>query len=375
MNTPFLFILLFLGACSTTPTRPPSLSNDRVEHLLPEYVKHRAGWAQDIVAAIEQIDRAVTVERVCAAVAIIEQESGFQADPIVKDLPKIVRQGLEVKFKRLGPLSGVATEKVLKAEIPGGRQTFEQKISKLKTESDLDHLFREIESALRNRFPGMLSVISLASKLMGQGWLEEFNPVTTAGSMQVKVSFAKSLSGWRSLSDAEVRDLLYTRKGGVRAGVARLLDYEADYDDILYRFADYNAGIYSSRNAAFQTMLSDLQKTSLVADGDLLAYHAGGSANDQTTQSLRALIDFGEKHGLAENDVRKAARGEKSAKFEESPIWKKVREIWTKEKRKAAPYATLPRLTLNSPKFATTRSTEWFARIVKRRYLQCRGRS
>jgi hypothetical protein len=77
--------------------------------------------------------------------------------------------------------------------------------------------------------------------------------------------------GGATLDDAELRELLYTRAGGVRFGTATLIGYVAHYDDIRFRFADYNAGVYASRNAAGQTMLSDLTGITLVPDGDVLA--------------------------------------------------------------------------------------------------------
>ena len=48
--------------------------------------------------------------------------------------------------------------------------------------------------------------------------------------------------------------------------------YPADYEKPIYRFADYNSGMYSSRNAAFQSMLNSLTDAELSLDGDLLLY-------------------------------------------------------------------------------------------------------
>jgi len=222
--------------------------------------------------------------------------------------------------------------------------------------------------------PGSFAVAQALSLLLGKGYLRELNPVTTAGSMQVKVSFAQAIGEKDGLNDDDVRELLYTRGGGVRFGTARLIGYPANYDDVVYRFADYNAGVYSARNAALQTQLTDLTGLPLVPDGDLLAWDEDGAPKDVDTSSLQALLRFGGSHGLAERTVRRDALKEKSVDFEKTATWQAVKQAWAQKHGRAAPYARLPEVALSSPKLSRPRTTAWFADSVKRRYVECRRR-
>jgi hypothetical protein len=343
--------LLLVGCAHQEPTPPVrTLSVDEVAALVPPKVKDREGWADDVITAIRLTHKEPTPERVCAVLAVIEQESGFQTDPVVPNLPKIVREGLDDKLEPLGPLKG--------AVIGTINEKYGKRIDALKTERDLDRLFREISMEMGDQLGPVA--------MLGRGTIESFNPVTTAGSMQVKVDFAKEFID----DDEEVRELLYTRAGGVRFGTARLIGYEASYDDITYRFADYNAGMYASRNAMFQQMLSDLTGHKLVTDGDLLAYDENGEPKDVETNSLRAMKAFAPDH-----NVLRDAKKEKSVDFEKTKLWKMVRDEWSHVKGKPAPYAKVPNVDLSSPKLSKPRTTSWFATSVKRRYDACRTKA
>lgn len=89
--------------------------------------------------------------------------------------------------------------------------------------------------------------------------------------MQVHIDYARAHRR-SNMSDRTLRADLYSQYGGLYYGIHRLMVYKADYDKPLYRFADYNSGMYSSRNAAFQQRISSLSKQKIDIDGDLLLY-------------------------------------------------------------------------------------------------------
>lgn len=376
MRYPALALLVLASCVTNDPaeTAAPALATVDVARLLPGHVRDRAGWSEDIVAAIRAADREPTVENVCAVVAIVGQESNFDPNPAVTDLPQLVHEGLLKKLSRLGPLAEPALAALLSGKAPGTEETFAKRVETLRTERDLDRLFRDIANTYGDKFPGTFAIASALTHIFGKGGLENLNPVTTAGSMQVKVAYARTLDDFGDLSDAQARERLYTRPGGLRAGVARLLAYPAAYTDIKFRFADYNAGVYASRNAAFQSMLADLTGQKLALDGDVLIYAEDGDAKTTPSKTFTALRAFGEAHDIWAWTLSRDAHKEKTAAFEETTSWAEVRAAWEAKTGRKAAYAVMPNVALDSPKIQRKRSTAWFAGRVLQRYQSCRAR-
>jgi hypothetical protein len=343
-----------------------------VTERIPEKVKDREGWAADVLAALDERRLPADPQAVCQVLAIIEQESGFEADPAVPGLPKLLRSELEKKVEKLGPLGKPALHELLGGKAPGAKRTFEQRLGTLKTERDLDVLFRDLLHFYEEKFPAPYKALDLIGALFDAS-PEDWNPVTTAGSMQVSVRFAEELAARERREVSQVRDALYTRAGGVYYGTARLLTHQAAYAQPLFRFADYNAGVYASRNAALQEQVSELVKQPLALDGDLLAYDKRGNALDRDTKSLLAILSFREQFApeLSERRVRADVREEKTAELELTETWRAIKRVYAQRKGVDPPYARVPEVTLKSPKLAHDRSTAWFAKSVNARYQRC----
>ena len=358
------------------PARPPPpLGAAQVRAAFPDGLGDPEGWAKDLLAAFADAGLVPDATRVCGVVAVLQQESGFQADPPVANLGALVRTRLKEEAERFGPLGPPAMERLLAERAPGDKRTFEQRIRRLRTERELDLLFRDMLQAERREHPAMLATANLLDTLFRGRRLEDLNPVTTAGSMQVSVRWAVDHARSRGWPDDEqaVRDALYTRAGGLRFGVPRLWDYPLTDGDVVYRFADYNAGQYASRNTAVQRALAQLTGLPLAADGDLLFYGPDGRPTGEESETLRIFRVFRERFvpTLPEARLRQDLEKGKEQDFEETPSYLALRRIYREQLGRPLPAAAIPELQLKSPKLRRGYSTAAYARSVLRHHRAC----
>ena len=364
--------LLGLLACSRS-TPDPGLSDAAVARYVRDDVKDAAAWGADVRAALVAAGQPVDEAHVCQVLAIVEQESGYDANPPVPHLGQIVETELDAELARLGPLAPFGKEALLAHTPEGQTSSFLERLHTLKTERDLDRLFRDIVAYHEATAP----LVGKAARLFFPRLEERLNPITTAGSMQVSVSFAQDHARAEGLDPAATRDQIYTRAGGLHYGTARLFAHEAGYEKPVYRFADYNAGLYASRNAEFQSMLADLTDTPITPDGDLLVYDDRGRIRDTDGETTRLLLTWAAASApeLTERRIRADLAKEKTLAFEDTPTWTVLRGAWHTKRDKPAPYARLPEVSLNSPKLSQDLTTRWFAEKVNQRYEACKKRA
>ncbi|WP_428826225.1 DUF1615 domain-containing protein [Azonexus sp. IMCC34842] len=348
---------------ATVPLKPPPLGEREVRamvaRLIGPTVRDREVWAGDLYSVFSKLDFPHAPEIYCAAIAVIEQESSFQADPAVPGLPAIVWKELEQRGRKFGIPKLLISAAMLKTS-PDGR-SYSQRIDALKTEKQLNALFQDLITELP----------------AGRQLLSGYNPVRTGGPMQVSVEFAEQQARDKPYPyrpAGSIRDEVFSRRGGLYFGSAILLDYPAPYNNVIYRFADFNAGRYSSRNAAFQSALGRLSGKPLELDGDLLRYAKGQAVATPSGVELAARNLSG-KLRLTPGEIRRDLLLEKSAEFGQSPLYKRLFSLADQAMASPAPRQVMPQIDLQSPKITRKLTTEWFARRVDGRYRACLGRA
>ena len=367
-------------AATETKLAIPVLSLEQTTQLIkiaePKVREPRA-WASDLLTVLKEHGLEQSRENICAVIAIADQESGFVANPAVPNLGKISEQAVISKLKKFSLLGDGAV--IFLNKFPNPNDSFMQRIRKAKTERDLDLAYRDLMGGLKD-YAQQYKLNWLVDNRFANNFIESNNEINTIGSMQVAVSFAVQFEREQRKGKAlsleemyQVRDKLYTRKGGLYYGTLLLLGYETGYNKKIYRFADFNAGRYSSRNAAFQTMLAKLAGKALASDGDLLIYQQDGDVEmtvSGTEQALRMVVKQ-YNLGFKDYQIRRDLLKEKQLAFNSTPIYQAILKVYQQTTGQAPLYAQLPGIELHSEKSSRILTTAKFANTVNMRYQGC----
>ena len=329
----------------------PTEAREAILRVLPAGVDDRAGWAADVHAALATLELPSTAENLCAVLAVTEQESGYRADPAVPGLAAIAWKEIERRADAANvPMLAVRAALALPS---GGGRSYAERIDAVKTERQLSEVFEDF----------------IAMVPLGKTFLADRNPVRTGGPMQVSIAFAETQAKVRAYPypvKESIRREVFTRRGGLYFGAAHLLAYDAPYDQPVYRFADFNAGRWASRNAAFQNALGVASGLPIALDGDLLT---PGSA--QRGETERAALSLAGRLGLGESATRRDLEKGEAAGFESTTLYERVFAYAEQLDRRVLPRAVLPKIDLHSPKFSRKLTTEWFAKRVDERHRRC----
>jgi len=353
-----MFLLnLFLSGCSHDQEQ--GLSQRQIEKLVLAASPHVDSpdiWARAIRESLHELGQPVDKEHACAVISVIMQESSFKTVPKNSGMPNILRKKIE------NASSNLIVQQLIQLRLDqhaANGKSFRENIDSIKSERDFELWYNEFTSASVTK-PILIVFNKDISDL-----------VTTLGSMQVSVKFAEHYPKKpKNVGSGSIREILYTCKGGVFYGAARLLDYKHNYDDWKYVFADYNAGRYSSRNAGFQKMLARVARKTVDLDGDLLSYENGKGVPSATYASFIELLKDREIV-FDEEQIRKDFEKEKRYSFEKTWSYKTLAEMYKKKYGRTI-YAVLPEISLHSPKFVSKNlTTKWFANRVKGRFIHC----
>lgn len=350
--------LSVLAGCGTQrtqepPARKPAAVKAEIVRLLPAKAVDRQGWATDIYAAFAAQKISPTTQNLCSVLAVTEQESTFQTDPPVPGLGKIARDEIDRRAAK-AHIPGLLVSGALQVSSPNGK-SYSDRLNAARSEKELSAIFDD--------FIGMVP--------MGRTLFGGFNPVHTGGPMQVSIDFAEQQArDYPYPVNGSIRREVFTRRGGMYFGIAHLLGYPVSYEQPLYRFADFNAGWYASRNAAFQNAVSRATGIPLALDGDLVRHD---SIMPGTTEL--AVRTLGKQLDMRNPTIRDQLEEGKGLEFEDTRLYRRVFALAEQAEGRPLPRAVLPGIVLQSPKITRKLTTAWFAKRVDERYQRCMKRA
>ncbi|CAJ0999989.1 hypothetical protein SODG_005629 [Sodalis praecaptivus] len=172
-----LTLLLGLTGCGSQQSKQadsarPEVVKAHILRLMPSSVRDRPGWAADIAAALSAQTLTASTENICSVLAVIAQESNFNADPTVPNLAGIARAEIDRRGATRHIPAFVMHVALLLPSSDG--RSYSTRLDKVRSEKDLSDLFDDF-----------IDAVPLGQRLFGN-----LNPVHTGGPMQVSIAFA-----------------------------------------------------------------------------------------------------------------------------------------------------------------------------------------
>ncbi|MDH4249540.1 MAG: DUF1615 domain-containing protein, partial [Deltaproteobacteria bacterium] len=345
------------------PKRPCLLQNQTpaVAHVLfteaPQQYPER--WLDDLNMALFELGVPCNQEEFLVLVlTTIQLESAVRSDPALENAN--LESLFEYKLAQLRD-SSLFLEPMLNQSglVEGLRAKLraDTRTGKVRTEGDLG---RYVEGDLR---------VWLAERLTSEyfipGPVARFtaeqalvNPVSTIGPMQVNVhkAYRNARRRGEAVSGTEAMQRLLLDRGtalyrGLKEGIYMLwrgFSFYSRYvpveEAIQYTTADYNAGEFSSRNAAFQARVSEMSRHKLTLDGDLLLYD-GDQPRQRVSNTESAILTL--KAELTPHQVREDLKLEKEPEFITTTTYLKVCELYSDRLKKPCQVAMVPSGAVN----------------------------
>src|SRR5262249_13640594 len=129
-----------LAACASGPANePPTVSaadaRAMIGNALPERIKDRDGWVNDIYSAFSLLTITPTHENICAVTSVIAQESSFQVDPVVPNLGPMAWKEIDTRADH-AHVPHSLVRGVLSLKSASGK-TYAERIDAARTEKQL----------------------------------------------------------------------------------------------------------------------------------------------------------------------------------------------------------------------------------------------
>jgi hypothetical protein len=149
--------------------------------------------------------------------------------------------------------------------------------------------------------------------------------------------------------------------------------YDYDKNNIELFFADYNSGLYSSRNAELQYELHKLnygkEPSVSFTDGDFLIWESFGNPDSDKSNTQKVVEEYFEKQGYSTRMIRENLKLEKKEEFEGTDVYEKIKSDYGSGALKGR----VPTSSTYSIKHGVERTASKYANEARAKYeVYCR---